>query len=176
MRLIDADALLAEAMEEGAYGYVDAKQIADAPTIDAVLVKHGEWVKKEVYGEAFYLKACSVCGFYHGLTVDYNFCPNCGAKMDGGGKRWNLNLARFVGAKTFMRHAYNDSTRLDVLEKGLAKLEEVVRCEHCRHRKKPECPMCDYVRMMSGTQFRVIDRAEDNGFCHMGERKDDADK
>lgn len=33
MRLIDADALLAEAMEEGAYGYVDAKQIADAPTI-----------------------------------------------------------------------------------------------------------------------------------------------
>jgi len=38
MRLIDADALLAEAMEEGAYGYVDAKQIADAPTIDAVPV------------------------------------------------------------------------------------------------------------------------------------------
>ena len=36
MRLIDADALLDEAMEEGAYGYVDAKQIADAPTIDAV--------------------------------------------------------------------------------------------------------------------------------------------
>lgn len=36
MRLIDADALLSEAMEDGAYGYVDAKQIADAPTIDAV--------------------------------------------------------------------------------------------------------------------------------------------
>lgn len=57
--------------------------VDDAPTIDAVPVKNGEWVKKEVYGEAFYLKACSVCGFYHGLTVDYNFCPNCGAKMDG---------------------------------------------------------------------------------------------
>lgn len=38
MRLIDADALLAEAMADGAYGYVDAKQIADAPTIDAVPV------------------------------------------------------------------------------------------------------------------------------------------
>ena len=38
MRPIDADALLAEAMVDGAYGYVDAKQIADAPTIDAVPV------------------------------------------------------------------------------------------------------------------------------------------
>ena len=37
-RLIDADALIKEANEEGAYGYVDAKQIADAPTIDAAPV------------------------------------------------------------------------------------------------------------------------------------------
>lgn len=32
-RLIDADALLAELQADGAYGYVDAKQIADAETI-----------------------------------------------------------------------------------------------------------------------------------------------
>ena len=38
MRLIDADALIKEAYAEGAYGYVDAKQIADAPTVDAVEV------------------------------------------------------------------------------------------------------------------------------------------
>ena len=37
-RLIDANALIKEANEEGAYGYVDAKQIADAPTVDAVPV------------------------------------------------------------------------------------------------------------------------------------------
>ena len=37
-RLIDANALIEEANKEGAYGYVDAKQIADAPTIDAVEV------------------------------------------------------------------------------------------------------------------------------------------
>ena len=37
-RLIDADALIKEACAEGAYGYVDAKQIADAPTVDAVPV------------------------------------------------------------------------------------------------------------------------------------------
>ena len=38
MRLIDADALIKEACVEGAYGYVDAKQIADAPTIDAIKI------------------------------------------------------------------------------------------------------------------------------------------
>lgn len=37
-RLIDANALIEEAYAEGAYGYVDAKQIADAPTVDAVEV------------------------------------------------------------------------------------------------------------------------------------------
>lgn len=37
-RLIDANALIKEANADGAYGYVDAKQIADAPTIDAVEV------------------------------------------------------------------------------------------------------------------------------------------
>ena len=38
MRLIDADVLIDEANSDGAYGYVDAKQISDAPTIDAVPV------------------------------------------------------------------------------------------------------------------------------------------
>ena len=37
-RLIDANALIEEAYAEGAYGYVDALQIAIAPTVDAVEV------------------------------------------------------------------------------------------------------------------------------------------
>ena len=61
-RLIDANALIEEANAEGAYGYVDAFQIANAPTIDAVEVvrcrdcKH--WHKETLfcdympYGEA----------------------------------------------------------------------------------------------------------------------------
>lgn len=32
-RLIDADALVAESLADGAYGYVDTKEIYDAPTI-----------------------------------------------------------------------------------------------------------------------------------------------
>ena len=38
MRLIDADALMDEANSDGAYGYLDAKQISEAPTVDAVPV------------------------------------------------------------------------------------------------------------------------------------------
>lgn len=51
-RLIDANALIKEANAEGAYGYVDAKQIADTPTVDAVEVvrcrncKYGDWDSK----------------------------------------------------------------------------------------------------------------------------------
>ena len=37
-RLIDANALIEEANAEGAYGYVDAFQIANAPTVDAISV------------------------------------------------------------------------------------------------------------------------------------------
>ena len=38
MRLIDGNALMDEANSDGAYGYVDAKQISEATTIDAVEV------------------------------------------------------------------------------------------------------------------------------------------
>ena len=37
-RLIDADALIEECYIDGAYGYVDAQQIACTPTVDAVPV------------------------------------------------------------------------------------------------------------------------------------------
>ena len=81
MRLIDADALIEEALTEGAYGYVDAKQIADAPTVDASPVRHGRWKCN---------KPCPVCGEdrFKGLDADIwanwepPYCPNCGAKMD----------------------------------------------------------------------------------------------
>ena len=83
MRLIDADALIEEALTEGAYGYVDAKQIADAPTVDAAPVRHGRWECG---------KPCPVCGEnrFKGLDADIwadwepSYCPNCGAKMNGG--------------------------------------------------------------------------------------------
>ena len=54
------------------------------PTADAVEVKHGAWIYKEVFGIEF--PECSVCGnqFDDANFVDCSYCPNCGAKMDGG--------------------------------------------------------------------------------------------
>lgn len=44
----------------------------------ADMVRHGEWIE-HTYGE---LK-CSVCGIVQeDYPHRYNYCPNCGAKMD----------------------------------------------------------------------------------------------
>ena len=45
-RLIDADALIAEPNKDGAYGYVDAKQIADAPTVCCENCKYATEVER----------------------------------------------------------------------------------------------------------------------------------
>lgn len=63
------------------------QEIRDIPAADVVPVKHGRWDDNSV---AFYRK-CSECGccvewdkkpFLFGQG-EYNFCPNCGVKMDG---------------------------------------------------------------------------------------------
>ena len=55
------------------------------PTVDAVEVVHGRWrleTDEEEPNLMFKLVVCSVCGkTANGM---YNYCPNCGAKMDGG--------------------------------------------------------------------------------------------
>lgn len=78
MRLIDADALLTEANADGAYGYVDAEQIANAPTIEAEPVKHGWWLPQVLLGQLVFI--CSGCKTL-GSPV-WKRCPVCEAKMD----------------------------------------------------------------------------------------------
>jgi hypothetical protein len=66
----------------------DANKIVDEmPTVDAVEVVHGEWEKQQgIY-------SCSICGKacpydVQADIIQYwtcNYCPNCGAKMDGDG-------------------------------------------------------------------------------------------
>lgn len=87
MRLIDADALLKKkdiiTINDGnrasVVGIVYEDDIEEAPTVDAV--KHGEWIS-----EKYPLVKCSICGKTMILAYD-NYCPNCGAKMDGKEKR-----------------------------------------------------------------------------------------
>ena len=81
MRLIDADALIEEALTEGAYGYVDALQIAIEPTVDAALVRHGQWETNSDRPDTLICSVCK-CRFDMWKHDPHNYCPNCGAKMD----------------------------------------------------------------------------------------------
>lgn len=89
MRLIDADALRQDWLENGQNEYVyDTNAVLDSidaqPAIDAVPVVHGRWVSDE----SDVLFHCSVCETQISTSWDYdcdemwNFCPHCGAKMD----------------------------------------------------------------------------------------------
>lgn len=58
--------------------------INDAPTIEAEPVKHGRWIKKLTY---VYCSCCQISwtkSFTESLRRTYKYCPNCGARMDGG--------------------------------------------------------------------------------------------
>lgn len=55
-----------------------SKIIKDTPTADVRPERHGEWLHCDDG-----LCECSECGEVAGDNF-YKFCPNCGAKMDGG--------------------------------------------------------------------------------------------
>jgi hypothetical protein len=62
--------------------------VIDAPTVDAVEVVHGRWINrtKVVHNMVDERNDCSNCGQVYWFAVpDFNYCPNCGAKMDGDG-------------------------------------------------------------------------------------------
>lgn len=55
--------------------------IENAPAVDAAPVVHGLWIYFNCVGNGMY--QCSECFHWVDARVDRNFCPNCGAKMDG---------------------------------------------------------------------------------------------
>ena len=98
-RLIDADALK-EWVDEfvSVYKKSDKKEIRDyiecAPTIDAEPVRLGKWIVKENHGTGWYRITCSECGedvtstapcigYMPIIKVLWDYCPDCGARMDG---------------------------------------------------------------------------------------------
>ena len=98
-RLIDANALLEKISEVckehfcfRSYQYVRefvgdiSDAVRKAPTVDAVEVVHGRWIP--YYYDECPQDAdvkCSNCGVYEPYEAMGNYCPNCGAKMDGDG-------------------------------------------------------------------------------------------
>ena len=90
-RLIDADALLEFALFRYGKTLVPS-DIKNFPTVDAVEVVHGWWITEKCdhvpwrikNPEKWVIYKCSVCGYSNGRKHS-NYCPNCGAKMDGDG-------------------------------------------------------------------------------------------
>lgn len=89
MRLIDADVLINwlrnNVKNEDFYKrQFSAFQIRllleNENTIDAVEVVHGRWANNGI--SELMLCKCTVCGFPCSAYA-FNYCPNCGAKMDG---------------------------------------------------------------------------------------------
>lgn len=68
-------------------GHIEAEFFADdIPTVDAVQVVHGRWLKAGyVCGEGEF--ECSVCHKTEWRTTisRFDWCPFCGARMDGDG-------------------------------------------------------------------------------------------
>lgn len=97
-RLIDANRFIEwldvghlRSPSEICYSENDVKVIIDRqPTIEAEPVVHGEWIIERSPVEAEI--KCSECGYSYidadsYAKAEYNYCPNCGAKMDGGDQK-----------------------------------------------------------------------------------------
>lgn len=98
MRLIDSDKLILDLMmfqreSENVHFLTDEEKdmacrgvdaalvlVNSAETIDAEPVRHGRWIKMTESPE-WDQKRCSACGDIS--CCQRNYCPNCGAKMDG---------------------------------------------------------------------------------------------
>lgn len=101
MRLIDANALIevlrkshsyhAETARDFSLLCRDIRLVKEQPTVDAEPLKHGQWISlTECSNAGVYCSVCSKkvwkedyawCNRKNKLRS--NYCPNCGAKMDG---------------------------------------------------------------------------------------------
>lgn len=91
MELIDREAAKSKKVycKERHEYVVPVSELDWLPTIDASTVVHGRWnmdIKgKPNDGGTYGINVCSVCGHTQHISAKGNYCPNCGAKMDGEG-------------------------------------------------------------------------------------------
>ena len=58
------------------------QNIMDIPAADVSPVRHGQWETSSDRPDSLICSVCK-CGFDMWKHDPHNFCPNCGAKMDG---------------------------------------------------------------------------------------------
>ena len=80
--------LAIEALSRGeGCGNVCRRAIERILAADVAPVRHGRWIN--AYSDIepnpmFMYGICSECGFEQAISKYLKYCPNCGAKMDGG--------------------------------------------------------------------------------------------
>lgn len=112
MRPIDGDKLAKKLeAERDAWGYARAidrairgaivsclLMVRESPTISTESLRHGHWINNGIIKnypkqdiDKYYLLICSECGCMYRARkhesegfINVDFCPKCGAKMDGG--------------------------------------------------------------------------------------------
>lgn len=65
---------------------IDIEDVDAIPAADVAPVRHGRWVHEHI-SEGYAWVICSECeAVIHKILINkrLNYCPNCGAKMDGG--------------------------------------------------------------------------------------------
>jgi rubrerythrin len=89
-RYIDADVLIDDLIHNRSfYPAIVASAIKNIPTADIAEARHGHWItEKEAleidrYDLAFTCSVCGRCDWDCTESESFNYCPNCGAKMDG---------------------------------------------------------------------------------------------
>lgn len=80
MRLIDTDTIK---LPKGFFENVTNvplfyKWLDTLPTIDAIPIVHGQWLRMKI---GWQCSNCTLCTNYRGV-LDFNYCPSCGAKMN----------------------------------------------------------------------------------------------
>lgn len=85
-------AVMAAKWVDGSDGAMAMEIVASPPAADVVPVVHGRWTTKHYIDGIFEgtnFDECSACGYQRvfddpALKTRYDYCPRCGAKMDGG--------------------------------------------------------------------------------------------
>ena len=86
---IEREAALREAESRIMWGASAAEVyelIRDAPASDVAPVRHGRWGTHSDRPDSLICSVCK-CGFDMWKHDPHNYCPNCGAKMDGGDQK-----------------------------------------------------------------------------------------
>lgn len=63
---------------------VGVEDIEDAPAADVAPVVHGRWIEDHDYLKCYECGVAVKRDFAFFDIGSWNYCPNCGAKMDGG--------------------------------------------------------------------------------------------